>query len=124
MLLVHGKVLGVELFVREHYAVSRLARCEDHLANSGADRRLHDVVGAGRVDPENLCVGHQLDAGYGREMDEYVDGLRAQRELQFVDAGVRPDRAESLAGVGQVGDQGPAAGIGSRLQVDVENLVA
>src|ERR1700676_2929836 len=124
MLLVDWKVLRVELLVREYDAVCRLARGEDDLADPGPARRLHGVVGAGGVDPEHFRVWNQLDPWNRREMDEHVDGLRAQGGLQLVNAGVNPDRPESLARVGQVGDQRPAAGLGSRLEVDVENLVA
>src|SRR5258708_10795397 len=56
-------------------------------------------------------------------MDEPVDGLRSKRRLQLVDAGIDADRAVSLSRVGEVSDQGPAPGIGSQLQVDVEYLV-
>ena len=94
-------------------AIGGLAGSNDDLADAELHRRLDDIVGAHRVDPEGLVVWLDQDARHGGEMHHGVEGLRPLPALQVREIAVHRQRIEDLAAIRDVGDQIGHAGLSS-----------
>ena len=114
----------LDLAIREADAVGRFTRRDNDLVDPHLCGGFDDVVGANSVHAEGLVVRLQQDARDGGEVHDGVEFGEACPRLQLAEIGVRQQRIEHGAAVGDVGLEVIDARMIQRHQIDVQHLIA
>lgn len=105
-------------------AIGGFAGGEEHFFHAVTDSRVNHVVGANGVDAEAFVVGHDHDAGDGREVN---DGIKARHALacaKLVEIRVGAHDVIHMTRIGDVGDAVKRAVDATGEEVDTQDAVA